>query len=344
MEANNYLGDVTWGTSEPPRSMMNFSQFEEFFDERNQILLQKHCIPNEEGSGTVYHYWGRDVNFVIGNCRYNEKKEYTVQWNDWITFSFTLQSMLSVENKTAKTSFVHSDMTWCILRETPGTSKRHTIDANGNLKWATLACSQSYLENILGCKIGDYRDADDQPVLSDVFFFNISRFNPIILNAVDEIFRLDMPIRLFANFLHAKADHLISLSLSALLSKKPAKTSLPHADLSVEEAVHRAAKIIDNSLSDPPTLEMIGEFVGLDRATLISGFQNIYGPTPSEYLKEKQLEEAGRLLEKTKMPLSEISARVGYRHQCNLSTAFRSKFGISPLGYRKQKLARATVV
>jgi len=336
MEDRDDLGEIEWGPSERPQTMMRYSPIEEFFDQRRNRLLQKHCLAEDEGTGTIYHYWNEDVYLAVNNNRKYRNKHYKVHWNNWFSFSFTLQSNLIIKGDDESDAFVHTDMTWRIMREIPGTTRFHSLMANGNLKWAALCCSESYIERVLGRKIDEYTDKNGNLIFPETFIYNISKFNPIMLQALEEIFKVDMPMRLYANFLHAKAEHLVSLALSALLRQLEVNDPATIGGPDMDDPVARATTILDNSLSDPPTIEMIGEFVGLDKTSLIRAFQKVHGKTPSEYIKEIQLEEAKRLLEKTKMPLGEIATRVGYRYQCNLSSAFRSKYGLTPLGYRKQ--------
>jgi len=40
-------------------------------------------------------------------------------------------------------------------------------------------------------------------------------------------------------------------------------------------------------------------------------------------------------------PISDIAADVGFRHQCNFSTAFKARYGVSPIVLRQQHRAGA---
>ena len=140
--------------------MMRYTPTEEFRDERREMTLQKLRLPEQDGVGVSYQYWGRDFNFIALNCSFKEQKQYTVHHSDWIAFSYTLRSMINVQYTHKNNSMFHPDMNWCVLRERPGTSKLHTISANDNLKWVTFCCSSSYLERILGREIDKYYDLE----------------------------------------------------------------------------------------------------------------------------------------------------------------------------------------
>jgi len=328
---------LNWGTSERVRSMMGRTPDEEFYDDRRHTLLQKYCVPETAGSGHTYYFSDQEINFVVMEGKYFTPKRYIVRDNGWITFNFSLKLLLDIQFHGGEKIF-ESEMSWILFRLPPGSSQTHTIPGNEHFRWVTLCCRESLVENLLGCNIEELRDRNGCLVFKEPYFYESYKFTPVILQATEEIFKVDMPLALRANFMRAKADELITMALSTFFSTMPIKDSLGNVEKAVEDVVARAAALIENSLSDPPTVETIAELVGFNKASLIHEFRARYGMAPSEYIKEKQLDEARNLLEKTRMPLSEISVRVGYRHQCNLSTAFRSKFGMSPLEYRKKSI------
>ena len=65
-----------------------------------------------------------------------------------------------------------------------------------------------------------------------------------------------------------------------------------------------------------------------------------YSPLASgELVNRKRLAVACMLLKYTNLPISEISANVGYGHENYFFTLFRRTYGVSPRAYRKEALS-----
>ena len=73
----------------------------------------------------------------------------------------------------------------------------------------------------------------------------------------------------------------------------------------------------------------VSRFVHLFRAECGMGF--------ADFLKERRIEEAKKLLESTDMKIYDVASRCGYSGQCYFGMVFRKTTGISPLAYRRKK-------
>ena len=74
-----------------------------------------------------------------------------------------------------------------------------------------------------------------------------------------------------------------------------------------------------------------------------SVFKKNTGSNFSEYLSERKLEEAARLLvQEQKMKVGEISDMLGYGNPTYFLSRFKAKYGISPSAYRKEHLEDKT--
>lgn len=69
---------------------------------------------------------------------------------------------------------------------------------------------------------------------------------------------------------------------------------------------------------------------------LLREFRKIYGVTPHRYLTDIRLAESKRMLKETSSTITEISARSGFEYLSSFSQLFRSRFGISPVEFRKK--------
>jgi AraC family transcriptional regulator len=74
---------------------------------------------------------------------------------------------------------------------------------------------------------------------------------------------------------------------------------------------------------------------GYSRAHFLRTFRAATGQTPHRYLMELRLEKARTLLAGGAMALIDIAAECGFSSHAHLTTAFRSRFGMSPSAYRR---------
>lgn len=100
------------------------------------------------------------------------------------------------------------------------------------------------------------------------------------------------------------------------------------------DVVTSVVNYIDNSFSEPITIESIAKDVMLDRHHLSRIFKAKTGVTMQQYLIEKRLNQAKKLLLKG-VDISVCCEAVGYNDIFNFSKAFKKHFGISPGNFKK---------
>jgi AraC family transcriptional regulator len=74
---------------------------------------------------------------------------------------------------------------------------------------------------------------------------------------------------------------------------------------------------------------------GYSRAHFLRTFRAATGRTPHRYLLELRLTKAQSLIARRLMPLIDIALACGFSSHAHLTTAFRSRFGLSPSAYRR---------
>jgi len=67
-------------------------------------------------------------------------------------------------------------------------------------------------------------------------------------------------------------------------------------------------------------------------------FELIYKSTPGHWLSQKRLELARNLIENTDKSLFDVMLESGFENQAHFSKAFKSKYGLSPLQFRKKQV------
>ena len=84
-------------------------------------------------------------------------------------------------------------------------------------------------------------------------------------------------------------------------------------------------------------MQQIADALYVDAAYLTRKFTQKYGISPKEYLVEKRMAHAKKLLRETDVSVKEISISVGYLDPLYFSRLFKKKEGVSPLSYRKKR-------
>ena len=100
-----------------------------------------------------------------------------------------------------------------------------------------------------------------------------------------------------------------------------------------------AKKIIDYNFGRQITIGEISKTIHLDAAYVARKFAEKFGISPKEYLMEKRIDYAKKLLTETDASVKEIAASIGYLDQLYFSRVFKKKVGVSPVTYRIEKRA-----
>lgn len=100
---------------------------------------------------------------------------------------------------------------------------------------------------------------------------------------------------------------------------------------------------IGKNLDNPDlNVEMLCGQVGLSRAHLNRKMKEIFGLSPSDYIRNMRLRRACQLLESPDIDISQIAYSVGFSSQPHFSTAFRRFTGVTPTEYRARKQGERT--
>lgn len=81
------------------------------------------------------------------------------------------------------------------------------------------------------------------------------------------------------------------------------------------------------------TLPEIAEQLNISVSTLQRNFKRYYGVTISDYITDKRLETAKKLLILNELSIGEVAYEVGYKHSSNFINAFKKKFAITPAAF-----------
>lgn len=102
----------------------------------------------------------------------------------------------------------------------------------------------------------------------------------------------------------------------------------------------RLARVIESILSHPErhhTLELLASVAHMSRSTFARHFEQCFGRTPMEYVRDVRLRQAAQLLQASTLSVDGVASKVGFASRSHFSRAFRNQFGYSPVVFRQQQ-------
>ncbi len=117
-----------------------------------------------------------------------------------------------------------------------------------------------------------------------------------------------------------------------LLEEEPEGTVL-NARMILDHSIAKAVHTLNNSPSEPWSLDRLARHVGLSRTALSTRFRERVGQPPIRYLTELRLRRAAEELAAGRPTLREVAHRSGYDSDAAFAKAFKRRFGLSPGAY-----------
>ncbi len=119
------------------------------------------------------------------------------------------------------------------------------------------------------------------------------------------------------------------IELLILTARKAATTDVP------QDPVSFAISGVDGNAANPPTLYEIADKFGYSLPYLSAKFKTSTGKRYRDYVVEKRIEEACRLLANTDDKISSVALASGYADVNRFYEVFKRKTGFSPAVFRK---------
>jgi len=126
-----------------------------------------------------------------------------------------------------------------------------------------------------------------------------------------------------------------------IASRRRLNAHLEHAGISSAEVsespfMAQLNSVLDDHLADPKfSVRDWADLLHMDRTTLFRRLKGETGQSPEEYLREKRLQAAARLLTERAGNVAEVADAVGFASVSHFSRRFRERFDTTPAAYAR---------
>lgn len=96
-----------------------------------------------------------------------------------------------------------------------------------------------------------------------------------------------------------------------------------------------ARELLNDRCCEAITIAEVAEAVGIHPIHLSRTFRRFFGCTAGEYLRKCRIEKAARLLRSGSKSIADVALRSGFSDQSHFSKAFRRRFGMTPVEFRR---------
>ena len=122
-----------------------------------------------------------------------------------------------------------------------------------------------------------------------------------------------------------------------LLASKLPRKYIPPKEKKITY-VEEALRYIESNYSQSVNIQVIADYLNIERTYLYRLFKDVTGSSPQEYLLDFRIRRACTLLAETELPVSDIARSVGYENALYFSRLFRQRKGQTPTQYRREKM------
>lgn len=129
--------------------------------------------------------------------------------------------------------------------------------------------------------------------------------------------------------------HAVAAQLTLLLVSIARLVGEPTRDVPGQDLLDRVLAVIDARFAEPLSLAEVAEAVHLNASHLTTRIREATGRTVQEWIVERRMVQARRLLTETELPIHRVAARCGYDDAGYFGRVFRQTQGTSPTAWRR---------
>jgi AraC family transcriptional regulator len=93
---------------------------------------------------------------------------------------------------------------------------------------------------------------------------------------------------------------------------------------------------LEAEYAQPLSLDTLSQLGCLSPNHLLRSFRALFGISPHQYLTERRLRAAQKLLERTELPITQVALQVGFLHHSSFTRLFTRRVGQAPEQYRRR--------
>ena len=129
---------------------------------------------------------------------------------------------------------------------------------------------------------------------------------------------------------------MIAVHLARKHSTRSRPRSVPAADALSQRRLRHLVDYIEAHLGDDLSIDAMAAELELNPFYLSRVFKAAVGQSLHQYVLDRRVERAKKLLRETGTPIAEIALSAGFSSQSHLSNWFRRRVGVSPAAYREE--------
>ncbi|MBU2486529.1 MAG: AraC family transcriptional regulator [Alphaproteobacteria bacterium] len=285
------------------------------------------------GRGEIGFYeFDPDFNIIVSDCFWRQDGFVKYAGEGWVRFNFCLDANAAFDfDELGRFELRGQELR--VFHQPEGTDCGHHIFGNGRSVCVTVSVRRAYLGNLLGTRDNRFLENAEQSG-GDGFFFQRYEMDPASLRAVADM--LTMKHRGTLRLLYAKAKSE-ELLVNALSFAGRTETANPRIRLGERDRTRilQVREMLDETFAKPPPVSELARRFGINRNKLTYGFRAVHDRSMSEYIADRRLETAWRLLDETDRPVAHIAEEVGFSHLQSFSSAFKRRYGLSPSMLRR---------
>lgn len=303
----------------------------------------------EESRQSIENYYGKSIarevktpHFCITesniqcyeNCKlfFEREENYDAFW-----FSSILQGRATCYYEKKEENWLAGQANLLTCRETKNSL---CFNKNKSLRTVDFMLSAGYMERIASWYPELFESIVNRFLCGEsfkVFSENII-FCPEIRRILNNILNYKAAGNAAILYLDTKILEVLSL-LVCKTSQKNCSVCSCYSAKDNDKLFHVKA-IIEQQYQNPPSLHQLALMAGTNVCKLKIGFKELFGATVFEYLFDCRMELACKYLLDSDKSIQDIADSIGYEYHSHFSTAFKRKFGLSPLEYRNNGLSK----
>lgn len=171
-----------------------------------------------------------------------------------------------------------------------------------------------------------------EQTIESQFLFNFSH-TPFITNLVEQMYYEGKNQGYGSNLICQKLLEILILKITRNQSLTPDHSYARH----MSKECAKIKEYLDTHYTEHITLDSLTRLTHMNKFYMVHSFTKYTGMSPIQYLNERRLETARRLLEETDHAMSSIASMVGFSSSSYFAQNFRKKYGITPTEYRQRQ-------